>query len=140
MNNEAWNINVQKKINSRDEEAANVIQDLLDQLREQNWGDDQLFGIHLALEEAMMNAIKHGNQNDASKSVKLEFQATSAELCIRITDEGDGFDPSDVPDPTDDENLEVPSGRGIMLMRHFMTKVDYENSGTTVVLEKSLAS
>ena len=140
MNNSDWKINVQKTINSRVEEASSLIQEMLEHLRQQNWKEEDLFGVHLALEEAIMNAIKHGNQNDATKLVELEFKATEAVLYIRVTDQGVGFDPSEVPDPTDDENLEVPSGRGIMLMRHFMTTVDYENSGTTVVLEKKLAS
>ncbi len=140
MNTVDWNIVFTRVIHSRVEEASNVIQELLDQLREQEWQDDQLFGVHLALEEAIMNAIKHGNQNDASKSVQVELKATAADLHIKIKDEGDGFDPQDVPDPTEDENLEIPSGRGIMLMRHFMTKVNYEDSGTAVVLQKNIAS
>jgi serine/threonine-protein kinase RsbW len=95
-----------------------------------------LFSIKLALEEAMVNAIKHGNQYDRNKKVEIAYQVTSERFIIRITDEGDGFDPADVPDPTAVENLERPCGRGLMLMRHYMTEVDYNKSGNSVQMSK----
>jgi len=96
-----------------------------------------LFSIKLALEEALVNAIKHGNQYDRNKKVEIAYQVTSERFTIRITDEGDGFDPADVPDPTAVENLERPCGRGLMLMRHYMSEIDYNELGNSVVMSKS---
>jgi serine/threonine-protein kinase RsbW len=96
-----------------------------------------LFSIKLALEEAMVNAIKHGNQYDRNKKVEIAYQVTSERFVIRITDEGGGFDPADVPDPTAVENLERPCGRGLMLMKHYMSEVDYNERGNSVQMAKS---
>lgn len=94
------------------------------------------FAIRLAIEEALANAIKHGNRMDPAKHVTLEFQIDADELRISIHDEGEGFDPEDVPDPTLDENLEKPHGRGVMLMRTYMTDVQFNESGTRVTMIK----
>lgn len=92
------------------------------------------FAIRLALEEAISNAFKHGNGGDPEKSVQLSFRIDSVAAEFEVEDQGDGFDPGDVPDPTLDENLEVPSGRGIVLMRSFMSAVEYLGSGNRVRL------
>lgn len=94
------------------------------------------FAIKLALEEALANAIKHGNESDASKSVTVEWTAAAGEVRITVTDEGPGFTPDDVPDPTLDENLTKPSGRGVMLMRAYMDEVSFNDSGNRVTLVK----
>ena len=103
-----------------------------------NCGYDQegLFAIRLAIEEALVNAIKHGNQNVRSKSVCVEFDVNSDRVEIQVTDEGDGFRPCDVPDPTADENLERPSGRGVMLMRVYMDEVEFNDRGNAVRMVK----
>ena len=88
----------------------------------------------MALEEAISNAVKHGNRGDPEKIVRLECQADRTSVVIRIEDEGEGFDPGAVPDPTDEENLEIPSGRGIVLMRSFMSEVAYEPPGNRVLM------
>ena len=92
---------------------------------------DNLASIALAL----ANAIKHGNQMDPTKTVRIMFRAGYQKVRIEIEDQGGGFQPGDVPDPTADENLERPCGRGIMLMRAFMTSIEYNDSGNRVVLE-----
>jgi serine/threonine-protein kinase RsbW len=96
----------------------------------------ELFSIKLALEEALVNAIKHGNQLDRSKSVRIAYRIFTDRFEIVITDEGTGFNPEDVPDPTAVENLERPCGRGLMLMRHYMTSVEFNASGNSVVMSK----
>jgi len=95
-----------------------------------------LFAIKLALEEALVNAIKHGNQMDRSKKVHVAYRVTSERFDIRIIDEGPGFDPEDVPDPTAPENIERPCGRGLLLMRHYMNHIEYLRPGNTVVMSK----
>src|SRR5262245_26780727 len=97
-----------------------------------------LFGIKLALEEALVNAIKHGNGYDRTKSVHIAFEVQPDRFTVRITDEGVGFDPADVPDPTAVENLERPCGRSLMLMRHYMTDVAFNERGNSVTLSKAL--
>lgn len=92
------------------------------------------FAIRLALEEAMVNAFRHGNRGQSGRSVTVEWTVTAELAEFRIQDEGEGFDPQSVPDPTLDENLEIPSGRGIMLMRAYMHEVDFESPGNRLRL------
>jgi serine/threonine-protein kinase RsbW len=95
-----------------------------------------VFGIRLALEEALVNAIKHGNRLDPNKHVRISCWIDRDRVEIRIEDEGRGFQPEDIPDPTAEENLEKPSGRGIMLMRAFMDSIEYNDRGNCVTLKK----
>jgi len=83
------------------------------------------FAIRLALEEAIVNAFRHGNRSDPAKRVHFTASIDSREARFEIRDEGPGFDLTAVPDPTEEENLEIPSGRGIMLMRAYMSEVEY---------------
>lgn len=110
---------------------------ILNQLEGVGFPDRDLFGIKLALEEGIVNAIKHGNGMDPSKSVFVKCEYDGHMVRVIIEDEGPGFDPTDVPDPTDDDNLEKPSGRGLMLMRAFMTRIEYNDRGNRVILEKT---
>jgi serine/threonine-protein kinase RsbW len=88
--------------------------------------DDARHWVSVAIRESVINAIKHGNRNDASKRVfvDLETSAGQAELAIRVRDEGEGFDPVEVADPLAPENLLKSSGRGIFLIRNFMENVE----------------
>jgi serine/threonine-protein kinase RsbW len=112
-----------------------IVQELLQQLERQRWNRHDVFGVHLAVEEALVNAIKHGNRGDPGKRVHVLCQLAEGFVRVEIKDEGEGFDPAAVPDPTADENLENPSGRGIMLMRSFLN-IRYNEAGNGVVLEK----
>jgi serine/threonine-protein kinase RsbW len=98
--------------------------------------DHDIFAIRLALEEALVNAIKHGNQMDKAKAVRVAYHVCPDRFEVQITDEGPGFDPCDVPDPTAPENLERPCGRGLLLMRHYMTEVAYHDRGRAVRMAK----
>lgn len=97
---------------------------------------EAVFAIKLALEEALMNAIKHGNRRDPDKRVHVEYSVDAKQVDISVTDQGRGFDPAEVPDPTADENLECPTGRGIMLMRAYMDHVEFNQSGNAVRMIK----
>ena len=120
-----------------DLEAAERIQNrIIGLLENLEFPARDLFGMRLALEEAIVNAIKHGNRMDPSKSVRVSCEADSSRAVVIIEDEGSGFAPTDVPDPTAEENLEKPGGRGIMLMKAFMTHVEYNQKGNRVRLEK----
>lgn len=101
-----------------------------------NYPPRDVFGVRLALEEALVNAIKHGNRMDPEKRVQVNCRISSTLIRIEIEDEGKGFRLEDVPDPTQDGNLERPCGRGIMLMKHFLNTVKYNDLGNRVLLEK----
>ena len=100
------------------------------------FGDRDIFCIRLALEEAIVNAIKHGNQMDPAKTVSGEYDVTAERFRITIADEGPGFDPGDVPDPTNPENVERHCGRGVFLIKHYMNSVEYPGAGNVVVMTK----
>lgn len=109
---------------------------IISAMEARGFGAHEVFGMRLALEEGIVNAIKHGNGLDPSKSVMVLCEVDDTRILVEIEDEGPGFDPGDVPDPTEDDNLEKPSGRGLMLMRAFMTRVEYHGRGNKVSLEK----
>jgi len=112
---------------------ARRVQEVIEQLlKEHHYSERDIFGIKLALEEALVNAIKHGNQMDRSRKVEIAYRVAPDLFEIHITDEGTGFDPRDVPDPTAVENLERACGRGLMLMRHYMNEVAFNSRGNSV--------
>jgi serine/threonine-protein kinase RsbW len=88
--------------------------------------DDARHWVSVAIRESVINAIKHGNRNDATKHVFVDIEAQSngqPELSIRVRDQGEGFDPQEIADPLAPENLLKASGRGIFLIRSFMDHV-----------------
>jgi serine/threonine-protein kinase RsbW len=105
-------------------------------LEQSGYSSKEIFGVKLSLEEAIVNAIKHGNGMDPAKQVRIQCEVDASQALIVIEDEGEGFRLEDVPDPTEEENLEKPSGRGLMLMRAFMTTVEYNERGNRVRLVK----
>jgi serine/threonine-protein kinase RsbW len=123
-------------ISSDHAEARRVQQDVEQRLQASSANEQDVFSIRLALEEALVNAIKHGNQMDRSRSVRISYRFLPDRFEVRITDEGTGFDPSDVPDPTAVENLDRPCGRGLMLMRHYMTEVSFNERGNSVTMAR----
>lgn len=116
--------------------AAQVIDAIASELSSHGFDRKEQFAVRLAMDEAMANAIRHGNCNDAKKQVTVEYSVDDQQCWIRVSDEGPGFDPRRVPDPTRDENLERPCGRGVMLMRNYMTQVQYNPQGNGVTMTK----
>lgn len=105
--------------------------------------EEEQHKIEMSVHESMINAIWHGNKNDPRKSVRLRFDIYRDRLEIRIRDQGNGFDPSGVPNPLEDNNLLKVSGRGIFLIRAFMDEFRVEHVpglGTEVTLVKRLSS
>src|SRR5262249_51998301 len=130
----AWTF--ERRIPSEVAAGHRVLDELLARLHSENWSTRDIFGIRLALEEAIVNAIKHGNCLDCRKQVHVVCRSTAEKLWIEISHEGPGFNPEAVPDCTDAEHIETPNGRGIMLMRNYMTRVDYNAQGNVVTMEK----
>ncbi|MEL0097639.1 MAG: ATP-binding protein [Planctomycetaceae bacterium] len=98
--------------------------------------DMDLPDMQLALEEGLANAIKHGNKMDPNKQVTVECFMNEDVVRVVIKDEGNGFDLNEVPDPTLPENLDKPSGRGVMLMKAFMDDVLYNDIGNQLTFIK----
>jgi len=120
---------------------AKQVEDLIvEQAEKLGYSEEDIFALRLSLEEALTNAIRHGNGQDPQKKVKIRYRAQPEEVEIYIADEGKGFDPSLVPDPTREDKLECPSGRGIMLMRAYMDLLEYNVRGNEVHLVKQRLS
>lgn len=101
--------------------------------------DDAAFGIDMAVREAVTNAVIHGNRQDDNKTVDVTLKSSPEAVEISVHDQGPGFNPEDVPDPTAAENILKASGRGIFFMRTFMDEVDWlirPEGGTTVRMVK----
>jgi len=94
--------------------------------------------IEIALREALANAVIHGNHEDTGKHVYVGCHVGTDELSVMIRDEGQGFDFSEVPDPTSPDNIKSSHGRGIYLMKTLMDEVRFERGGTVVHMRKSL--
>jgi serine/threonine-protein kinase RsbW len=109
-----------------------VCKQILSRLDEHNFGKDDIFAVHLTLEEAFLNAVKHGNKMDPTKKVKIDYSVDSEKVEISITDEGAGFEPESVDDPRFGEGLYEPGGRGLLLMNSYMDIVKFNEHGNTV--------
>ncbi len=94
-----------------------------------------VFAVRLALEEAVSNAFHHGHRSmPEGTPVRLEYRIEPTRVALAVEDRGPGFNPASVPDPTLDQNLESPSGRGLMLMRAYMTRVEFNSRGNKVTM------
>ena len=109
---------------------------IMDQVDAAKFDPHAVFAIKLSLEEALINAIKHGNKLNPSKKVYVEARVTPKLVEITIEDEGAGFDRSKIPDPTREENLELCSGRGILLIESYMDEVEYTKGGRRLRMVK----
>ena len=123
-------------IPSHPDQVAGLIREIVAQLEQHDWPERDVFGIHMATEEALMNAVKHGNGYDDSKSVRVDIELRKNQFVARIADEGSGFDPEQVPDPCADCNLDKTSGRGVSLIKSFVDEVKYNQKGNTIEFVK----
>lgn len=133
MNNE-FSINITSDINNLIE-VENLIESLLDQGKI----SDAVYGnVIVALTEATLNGIKHGNKEDVSKTVSISCAITTDDISFIIEDEGAGFDYNNLPDPTDPENLEKVNGRGIFIISNLADKLEFEKNGARMLISFSL--
>ncbi|AMM50890.1 serine/threonine protein kinase [Rufibacter sp. DG15C] len=116
-------------------ENIRIVESFIDNSREKFQIEDDIYGnIMVAVTESVNNAIRHGNKFDKDKNVYLSLFVEPKQLKFEIEDEGSGFDPNALSDPTAPENLENPGGRGIFLMRNLCDDVSFSNDGRTVSL------
>ena len=92
------------------------------------------FNLRTALTEALCNAIAYGNRHDATKVVRVRAEVSADAVRVHVVDEGEGFDPAGVPDPTLPENLEREAGRGLFVLRHVVDHVSFNERGNAVCL------
>ena len=123
-------------IDSDHSQQREIQKRILDAVEAAGFTSDNLFAVKISLEEALINAIKHGNKSDPKKKVHIEVSITPKETEIVIEDEGPGFNRAHVPDPTAEENLLKCSGRRILLMETYMDRVEYSKSGRRVRMIK----
>jgi serine/threonine-protein kinase RsbW len=127
---------VDKSIPSDLELAHGLIEDLIQAMEKENWPGGDMFHVQMAMEEAVVNAIEHGNKREVDKTVHLVLQVEKEEVRIRITDQGSGFDHRNVADPTEEERIDKPRGRGVLLIRELMTEAHYNDIGNQVLMIK----
>ena len=94
------------------------------------------FKVRLAVEEAVVNALKHAHHGDRTKVVRIRYHVNAKRMIAEVGDQGPGFDPEAIADPCDPENIDRPAGRGVFLMRAYMTRVRYNRQGNCVTLYK----
>jgi len=119
-----------------DLDEARRVQEAIEGVVKAAFAEHEAFAVKMAVEEALVNAIKHGNQLDPAKTVTVTYVLHPERFEVRITDQGPGFNPDEVPDPTAPENLERPCGRGLLLIRYYMTAVTFQDDGRTIAMHK----
>lgn len=130
----SWSID--KKIPSELDAGHAVIEELMSALETLGWEGRDVFHIQMAIEEAVVNAIEHGNNRDESKQVHVVFHVNRERAELSVTDQGQGFDHRNVADPTEDDRIDQPRGRGVMLIRELMTESTYNEVGNGVWMLK----
>lgn len=125
-----------KEIASDPDLMPEVEQFVLDIAAEVGLNKDKYNNIALAVAEAISNSIKHGNKNDKSKKVSINIKVEDEKMIVSLKDEGTGFDPKTVPDPTQPENILKESGRGVHIMRSLLDdlKFNFTPNGTEIIL------
>ena len=113
-----------------------VCSQILSKLEDNSFSKDDIFAIHLTLEEAVLNAVKHGNKMDPTKKVIVNYSIDPEKVEISITDEGNGFTPDSIADPRSGDGLLKPGGRGLLLMNSYMDIVKYNERGNSVYMAR----
>jgi len=121
-------------VESRNSAIVGVCEQIMSKLEDNGFSKEDIFAVHLALEEAFLNAIKHGNKMDSAKSVKIDYSVGLDKVEISMTDQGDGFEPEAVADPRWGESLYKPEGRGLLLMNSYMDVVRFNKRGNSVYM------
>ena len=116
------------------EEIADLLSDVIGAMEEVGYGARDTFAVCLALAEAVINAVKHGHGNDPRKRARISWVVSPSSVRLVVEDDGAGFDSDRVPDPCLPENQERPSGRGVFLMRSYMSWVRFNDAGNRVVM------
>ena len=136
MEDSEWACTLDRTIPSSKDEGHKLIEQLVAALNEADWKDRDFFHVQMAAEEAMINAVTHGNKEASDKVVEIEFKVSKNSVFMRFKDQGEWFRPDELPDPTADDILEKDHGRGVYLIRKMMNEVSYNDAGNEVVMIK----
>ena len=121
-------------------EAFDDVQDvILSSMKTMGYDEDALFAVRVSLEEALANALLHGHSGEADHTIEIAWLVEDMFVECIVTDQGRGYDPESIPDPTADENLTLPSGRGLAMMRAFMDEVSVNEQGNCVTMKRTKA-
>ncbi|MFN0199976.1 MAG: ATP-binding protein [Bacteroidia bacterium] len=117
--------------------SINQVEEFVESLSKTlNFKEDVFGNVMVAVTEAVNNAIQHGNKNDPQKKIHLNFEVEkSFRLVVSVTDEGEGFNPDSLPDPTAPENLDKIGGRGVFLMQNLADELTFEEEGRRAVMK-----
>lgn len=124
------------KIKSKPSEIPKAVNKIISSLEVLGLEEHVIFRLRLALEEAILNAIQHGNNFNPKLEVKVDFWQKRNELIFTVEDEGEGFDYKNLPDPTQEINRLKTSGRGIFLIRNIMDKIEFNEKGNRITMTK----
>ena len=127
-----------EKIPSSLERISSLIPTIIERIRPLGIPEEEIFNIRLSLEEALVNAVKHGNKLNPQLTVEVKVELNSDKLVIEVKDQGEGFDFEKLEDPTKEENIEKIKGRGIFLIKNLMDEVIFKEKGTRVIMIKYL--
>ena len=133
----AWAWSLHESIPSDVDAGHKLIEQLMTALTGSGWEGRDLFHVQMAAEEAMVNAVTHGNKGSEDKRVEIEFKVSADGVTMRFRDEGEGFCPGDLPDPRSEEHLHCTNGRGVMLINEMMDEVHYNARGNEVTMFKT---
>ncbi len=136
MERPAWTWSLHEKIPSSLPIAHQYLDKFLKAVQQAGWAGRDYFHIQMASEEAVVNAVTHGNKESDNKRVELEFRVGPEQVFMRVKDEGQGFCLESLPDPRDDDRLECVHGRGVLLIREMMSEVRYLGCGNEVEMLK----
>ena len=130
----AWTL--RRTIPSDCDTAHDLIDEIVERLEHEGWGMRPQFQIRMAAEEAITNAIEHGNKRDPQKTVDIDCRVSAEEFWLDVTDEGCGFCRERVADCTDADRLELPRGRGVLLIESFMSSTRYLGCGNRIQMRR----
>lgn len=132
----AWDWTVSTTLPSRRGAHLPLMEEILEQMAAVGWAGRDFFAVQMALEESLANAIKHGNQCDEAKRVRVECKFSRKKFWLQVEDEGGGFAPAHVADCTSESGLEACCGRGMMLIHAYMDTVSHNDRGNLITMEK----
>lgn len=118
------------------DEAIRVQEHVVASMQAQGFPQADVFSVRLALEEALTNALEHGNRRDPTKQVRLAYRVDPERVVLEVEDQGSGFCPEQVSDPTLPENVTEPNGRGLFFIRRYMCSIEYNETGNRLTMLK----
>ena len=126
-----------KRVISGDRDAFDEIEaSILELMQIHHYEERAIFSVRVAIEEALANALLHGHAGDPTKEIEVTWYVDEKSVEFSVTDQGRGYDPNSIPDPTANENLNIPSGRGLAMINAFMDEVIVNDLGNQVFMKR----